>query len=151
MNKKAVSALVATVLLIATTISVGLIIFSFTRTSSEQVTEQFTLMANQVECSDIDISIDSFDGTELILKNRGTLGVSDIMIRDYQNDPKKASTSSWNKEREPDVWDPYTWEKLLPGEKIKTDLTATKVEIIPIIVIDDQNIGCENSIRTRTA
>lgn len=153
MNKKAVSALVATVLLIAATISIALIISTFSRTSAEKVTEQFKMMSSQVECSNVQLSIDSFTSTELILANRGTLGITNIQFRIYKNtiESKTAKDLTWKKEDESS----FVWEiekKLMPGNKIKTEeldyVSINKLELIPIIFVEQQNIGCEDRIIT---
>lgn len=151
MNKKAVSGLVATVLLIAAAISTGLIIASFTRTSAEKVVGHVKMMSNQVECSDIQLSIDNFDNTGLTLKNRGTLGISDIVFRDYSGTTKYTKDFTWKKEDDT----PFSWQtekKLMPGVKIKTpELTTagiSKLDIIPILIIEGENIGCENAIKS---
>lgn len=148
MKKRAASELVATVLLIAAAISTGLIIFSFTRTTAEKTTTQIKMMTNQVECADIQLSIDSFNANGLTLKNRGTLGISDLVIRDYINEPRYSKDFSWTKDGSAFNW--QTEKKLMPGVAIKTQSldynNINKLEIIPIIIVDGQSIGCENSM-----
>jgi len=147
MNKKAVSELVAVTLLIAATISVGLIVSSFTRSSAEKVTEHVKMMSNQVECSDVQISIENIDENGLTIKNRGTWGIINVQFRIYSTEvsSKTAKDYSWTKNDQEFKW----LTKLMPGEEAKTsDLTnaLNRIELIPIINVDDQQVGCEDRI-----
>jgi len=155
MNKRAVSALIATVILIAATISIGLIVSSFTKTSAKKVTSEVQMISNKVECSDIELSVESFTATGLIIKNRGTRGITDIYLRLYKNtiESKTAKDYTWHENDTLGL--EFTWiEKLMPGKKILTeDLNSdypniNKLELIPIINIEGQIIGCEDQIRT---
>ena len=158
MNKRGVSELVSVVLLIAATISVGLIIFTFSRTSSERITSQVKMMSNQIECSDVQLSIDEkYEGNnDLVLKNRGTLGISNIIFRYYlEGSPKYANAiSDWQNLTviSPKTWNPIAWSKMYPGNTYKIPTTESlnpninKLELIPVISVDNQEIGCEDKI-----
>ncbi len=153
MKKRGLSELVSVVLLIAATISVGLIIFTFSRTSSERITSQVKMMSNQMECSDVQLSIEEiYTGSgNLVLKNRGTLGISNIVFRTYlEGSPKYATTLSWIKLKQDGIpISGINWEKMMPGYKFTaTDLNTglTKLELIPVISVDNQDIGCEDKI-----
>src|SRR3989338_3648983 len=119
MKKRGLSELVSVVLLIAATISVGLIIFTFSRTSSERITSQVKMMSNQMECSDVQLSIEEtyLGNNNLVLKNRGTLGISNIVFRTYlEGSPNYATALSWIKlEQDGTLISGTNWEKMMPG------------------------------------
>jgi hypothetical protein len=96
-------------------------------------------MSNQVECTNVQLSIDSFEDSNLKLKNRGTWGINDIVIRIYTDEEITTKYA---------VEDYLLRSKILPGQTFTVTIEGNlnKLEFIPIINIDESKIGCENKI-----
>tara|TARA_Y100000310_G_scaffold344297_1_gene456270 strand:+ start:818 stop:1303 length:486 start_codon:yes stop_codon:yes gene_type:complete len=80
--RKGQSAMVATVLLIMMAILAGVLVTTFSQKSTEKVSDKIVELGTSVECNDIRLSLD-VDGTEIVMKNRGTLGINKVVLRKY--------------------------------------------------------------------
>ena len=137
MFKKGDSSLVATVLLLAATIAVGVLVASFSQRSTEKVSEKIADIGTGVECNDIRLSL-SYDGTNLAIKNRGTMGVNQIKLRIYSGENINTETL-----------DNFEGGKLLPGSTyIHNNIIAfDRVEAKPIFIDDKEGlIGCKEVV-----
>ena len=148
--KKGDASIVATVLLIVSAIALAVVVTTFSKEQEEKVSEKIITMGNSVECADVRISIESFDeagGKKLIMKNRGTLGVSKAILRVYGDTIGNEEIDFSDKNC------PADKDKFLPQENCEHNIIAGvanvyKIEIIPTIFSDDGEIGCEERIST---
>ena len=146
--KKGDASIVAAVLLIVAAIALAVVVTTSSKEQEEGVSEKIVTMGNSVECSDVKISIESFDESDskkLIMKNRGTLGVSKAILRVYGDTIGNEEIDFSNKNC------PAGSEKFLPQESCQYNIfigveNVYKIELIPVIVSDDGEIGCEDRI-----
>ncbi len=146
--KKGDASIVATVLLIVSAIAIAVVVTTFSKEQEEGVSEKIITMGNSVECADVRISLDNFDeagGKILNMTNRGTLGVNKAVLRIYGdtigNEEIDFSTKNC----------PAGSDKFLPQVSCKHNIFAGvvniyKIELIPVIISDDEEIGCEDRI-----
>ena len=148
MMKRGDASIVATVLLIVSAIAIALMVTTFSKQTEEQVSEKIVTMGSSVECADVRISIEGYDeqgGRKLTMKNRGTLGISRDVLRVYGDTIGNEEIDFSRKNC------PAGSAKFLPQENCEHGIIAGvsnvyKIEIIPVIVSDDGEIGCEDRI-----
>ncbi|MBS3150771.1 hypothetical protein J4443_00105 [Candidatus Woesearchaeota archaeon] len=150
--KKGDASIVATVLLIVSAIAIALVVTTFSKESEEKVSEKIISMGSSVECADIRISIEGFneeEGKKLTMKNRGSLGVEKAVLRVYGDTIGNEEIDFVKKNC------PAGSDKFLPQETCVHNIlvgvsNVYKIEIIPVIVSDEEEIGCEERISTWT-
>lgn len=147
--KKGDASIVATVLLIVAAIAIAVVVTTFSKEQEEQVGEKIISMGNSVECADVKISIESFDEADakrLIMKNRGTLGVNKAILRIYGDIIGNEEIDFSDKNC------PAGSDKFLPQETCQHNLLVSnniyRIEVIPIIISDDNELGCQERIST---
>src|SRR3989344_5656626 len=146
--KKGDASIVATVLLIVSAIALAVVVTTFSRQSGEKVSEKIVTIGSSVECADVRISIENFDeigGKKLTMKNRGTLGISKAILRVYGDSIGNEEIDFSEKNC------PAGNAKFLPQETCLHNIlvavgTVYKIEIIPVIISDDGELGCEDRI-----
>src|SRR3989344_327760 len=156
--KRGDASIVATVLLIVSAIAIALMVTTFSKQTGEQVSEKIITMGSSVECADVRISVTDFDGDRTVtLRNRGTLGIEKAVARIYSD---KIATENLVfgsvGEGTKCSGDGIINNKLMPNGKDSTCTFGSgeisgeryKIEIIPIIKIDDEEMGCEDRIST---
>ena len=143
--KKGDATMVATVLLIVMAIVTGVLVMSFSRESEKKVEKKIINLGSAVECQDVGLGIRGEDTDDdkvvdtIKMTNRGTLGIDKIILRIYVNTGLIASNS------------PYTIStRIKPGETVSYPLSPVddKIEFIPIIIVNNDEIGCESKIVT---
>ena len=137
-GKKGDAALVATILLIVLAVSVGVIVSSFSQKTEEKVSGQIKAMGSSVECQDVSIGIDSIKVGSITLKNRGSLGIEELMVRIYAADVEVDAHLSGD-------------DRLLPGDSTIYSNNAINenlnIEVIPMLRSEEgELIGCENKM-----
>src|SRR3989344_4891373 len=146
--KRGDASIVATVLLIVSAIAIALMVTTFSKQTQEQVSEKIITMGSSVECTDVRISVESYDeqgGRKLTMKNRGTLGISKAVLRVYGDTIGNEEIDFSKKNC------PAGSAKFLPQETCLHNIlvavgTVYKIEIIPVIISDDGELGCEDRI-----
>ncbi len=150
--KKGDASIVATVLLIVSAIALALVVTTFSKQTEEQVSEKIVAMGSSVECADVRISVESFDeagGKKLTMKNRGTLGIAKAVLRVYGDTVGNENIDFSKKNC------PAGSAKFLPQVNCEHGVLAGisniyKIEIIPVIISDDGELGCGDRITTWT-
>ena len=147
MFRKGQSAMIATVLLIMAAVIAGVLVSSFSQKSTEKVSDKIVELGSSVDCNDVRLSliIDPTNADTLILRNRGSLGIDQIVLRKYRGEVPMT--------REIDQFDGA--EKLLPSEVVGTVITYEygldnfndknydRIEAKPIIINEENDlIGC---------
>lgn len=148
--KKGDASIVATVLLIVSAIAIAVVVTTFSRESEEKVSEKIVTLGTSVECADVRISVESFneaEGKKLVMKNRGTLGIRKAVLRVYGDTIGNEDIDFADKNC------PAGNDKFLPQETCEHNVfigvsNVYKIEVIPVIVSDDGEIGCEERIST---
>lgn len=125
--------MVATVLLIMAAIIAGALVTSFSQKSGKKVSDKIVEIGTSVECNDIRLSVIEIGG-ELIIKNRGTLGVDKVVLRKFSGE--NVVTEEIDEFGED--------AKLLPGSEYNSgSIDATRVEAKPVFRSDEGDlIGC---------
>lgn len=132
--KKAQSEMVATVLLIMMTIVAAVLVITFSQKSTKNVSEKIVEIGSGVECNDIRLSLNVKDGN-LILKNRGTLGIDKVVIRKYSG--ANVETQEFSNE--------FANGKLLPNVEFNAGSAGSfdKIEAKPIFKSENEDLlGC---------
>ncbi|MDP3918676.1 MAG: hypothetical protein Q8Q35_02105 [Nanoarchaeota archaeon] len=133
-KKKGEASMVAMVLLIMFAIVAGVMVTSFSQKSTDKVSDKIVEIGTSIECNDIRLSIAIVDG-DIIVKNRGTLGVDQVVLRKYEGD--EVTTN--------DIKEFDGENKLLPGVEFNAGEVggANKVEVKPVFVNSAEDlIGC---------
>ncbi|MAG45562.1 MAG: hypothetical protein CMH63_02200 [Nanoarchaeota archaeon] len=159
MNKKGDATIIATVFLIVAAIGIGVLVTSFSKQTEEKVGERIVNLGSAVDCEDVRISIDDFEKDEnnrLTLRNRGSLGIESAKIRVYSETISSVdSFFGSGGDGIACMGDGILNEKLMPNGKLATcnynePVTGDvyKIEVIPIIMVDEEELGCENRVST---
>ncbi|MBS3157626.1 hypothetical protein J4442_05675 [Candidatus Woesearchaeota archaeon] len=133
--KKGDSSMVAAVLLIMAAITAGVMVTSFSQKSTQKVSDKIIELGTSVECNDIRLSISIKDGN-IMVKNRGTLGVDQIVMRKYTGSDVDV---------DPPIDEFEGAGKLLPGIEFNAGSTggANRIEAKPVFVNSEGDlIGC---------
>lgn len=144
--KKGQSAMVATVLLIMMAIVAGVLVTSFSQKSGKKVSEKIVEIGSGVECNDIRLGL-KVEGGNLILRNRGTLGIDKVVLRKYSGNTVEA----------PETIDTFDGEeKLMPGKDESDNIIEfdagsvgdyVKIEIKPIFLSEEGDMmGCSEVV-----
>jgi flagellar basal body-associated protein FliL len=140
--KKGQSSMVATVLLIMAAIVTGILVTSFSQKSTDKVTDKITEIGTGIECNDIRLSFKFDEDTNtLYVKNRGTLGVDQIIFRKYDSSDEITTDT---------VEDFDGNNKLLPSVEYEYGSMdgVERVEAKPIYKDEDEGlIGCNEVVR----
>lgn len=132
--KKAQSEMVATVLLIMITIVAAVLVITFSQKSTKNVSEKIVEIGSGVECNDIRLSLNVIDGN-LILKNRGTLGIDKVVVRKYSG--ANVNVQEFSSE--------FANGKLLPNVEFNAGSAGSfdKIEAKPIFKNEEGSLlGC---------
>ena len=157
MMKRGDASIIATVLLIVSAIALAIVVTTFSKEQEEQVGKEIVTLGNSVECADVRISVESFDGDRLVtLRSRGTLGIGKAVARIYSN---KVGTDDFIFGTGGDgvrcTGDGILENRLIPNGKAECrfqtgdiDGEVKKIEIIPVIISEDEELGCLERIST---
>lgn len=160
MRKKGDAAMVAMVLLIVSAIVIGVLVSTFSKETEEKVEKKIISMGSAVECEDVRVGIAELsDGINIT--NKGTLGIDKIAMRKYASGGTVTTLRIGNVEDVNKYWnqDFNGNNKLDPGiyegkveffvyTESNLFTNFNKIEFIPIIIVDDDEIGCQNKIVT---
>ena len=147
-NKKGDASIVATVILILSAIAIAVVVMTFSKESEQKVSEKIIKLGESVECEDVRLSVEKFvEPAKFTLMNRGTLGIDKFIARIYQDGKavqvtKLTDFSACNGEGVKE-------QRLLPQGKCVWNLggyTPIKLELIPFILTENEELGCENRI-----
>jgi len=143
--KRGDSSMIAVVLLIVAAIVVGILVSTFSKETVDRVDKRIITMGNAVECEDVRVGIKLNDDGKIELTNRATLGIDRVVLRNYAG---SVGTRTIGKEGD------KSWvnsDKLNPGDSY-VDIVPlsdiTKIEFIPVVIVNEDEIGCENRIVT---
>lgn len=150
MKKKGDADVVATVLLVVSAIAIAVLVTTFSKQTEEKVSERIVSIGNSVDCEDIRLSVESYDtGTGTMqVRNRGTLSVKSVLLRVYGTDRVDTYSKIFDNCPAESVKD----GKLLPQQQCPLSLSGQgvagtyKIEVIPVIEIDEEDMSCENRI-----
>jgi flagellin-like protein len=134
--RKGQSAMIAIVLLIMMAIVAGVLVTTFSQKSTSKISEKIIEIGSSVECSDIRLSL-SYDGTDLTIKNRGTLGVNQVKLKIYAADIVTTD----------DLGSDEFDGKLLPGDIYvhESIVPFDRVEAKPIFLNEEGDLmGCDD-------
>jgi|TARA_Y100000310_G_scaffold38954_1_gene36541 hypothetical protein len=129
-NKKGIGPVIAWILLLGFSISLAVMVFNWTRTQTEDLTEStVSYVEGKLECQEISINVvTNEDCTELTISNRGKLNIEQFAIRTFR-----------------DEYENTLMEKNLLAPKASRILNivqSNKIEVIPIIEANDKLVGC---------
>ncbi len=149
--KRGDASIVATVLLIVSAIAIAVVVTTFSKQSGEQVSKKIVTIGSSVECADVRISAESFDeagGKKLNMTNRGTLGINKAILRVYGDSIDNEEIDFSEGECA------GAGDKFLPQQACVYSVFVSnniyKIEIIPVIITDEGETGCEDRISTWT-
>ena len=148
MKKKGDADIVATVLLIVSAIAIAILVTTFSKQTEEKVSERIVSLGNSVDCEDIRLSIESYDtGTGVMnVRNRGTRSAKSVVIRVYGLE----RIDTFDKKFDNCPADSIKDGKLLPQQACPLNVPfvqgAYKIDIIPVIELEEEDMGCENKI-----
>ena len=128
MNKKAAGEIIAWVLLLGFAISLAIGVYSWSRTHTEELTEStVTFVEGKLECAEININVKKQpDCSSLNISNKGMFNIDKISIASL--DGSKSALIDAN---------------LIPlKSKAFTYQQGSDIEVMPIIILDNKNIGC---------
>ena len=141
-NKKAVSQIISWVLLIGLTISIAIFVTKWTLDQAKQTTEGVTkLVTEDVRCSSVALNAvrDCSNENSILLKisNKGTLTIRGLIIRKYSGTQVQKIEESI---------------EILPQQTTDLNIGTNydKIEIIPKIKVDKEEIGCSDRIISLT-
>lgn len=154
-NKKGISALVATVLLTVFVISLGLVVINWSsKLIGEGIEKSQSKIGSSLECADVNIKLESKPGASstIIVKNnnRNNLGLKGFITRfffvngnvivDYANDDTEIKEFGAG---DFDFSDHQTVNAAgNPGVKINWD-EINRIEIIPKVDIGEEIVNCD--------
>lgn len=154
-NKKGDASIVATVILIISAIAVAVVVTTFSKESEEKVGEKIVKLGESIECEDVRLSVENFEEpAKFTLMNRGTLGIDRFVVRSYEagKDPNVFDFEDFSDCVKGSLTEQEFGVKngrLLPqGKCVLSSITGTpnKIELIPFISNDNEELGCENRI-----
>lgn len=148
--KRGDASIVATVLLIVSAIAIAVVVTTFSRETEEKVSEKIISMGSSVECADVRISVESFDendGKKLVMKNRGSLGIRKAILRVY-GDTIGNEEIDFSKKNCPAGSDKFLPQETCTHNIFVASSNIYKVEVIPVILSDEEEMGCEDRIST---
>ncbi len=131
-NKKGVSPIIAWVLLLGFSVTLGVIVSSWYLQSSEQMTEStLTTLEGGIECNDVSINVaytERYSDCWLKISNTGKLKIDSVKInaitKEYGKNPKEY--------------------KNFTNSDIPNLCSETKITINPILDRGDSQISCPN-------
>lgn len=130
MNKKAASEIIAWVLLLGFAISLAVGVYSWSRTHTEELTEStVTFIEGKLECLEVSINVKKQPECLLLnISNRGKMTVDKISIASLDGSNSILIDAN-----------------LLP---LKSRTFAyeqgSDIEVLPVIILDNKNIGCKD-------
>lgn len=127
-NKKAISPVIATVLLIAMVIVIGLIVFLWFRGMVEEEKTKFGKNIKLV-CSDVEFEAEYGSGT-LYISNKGNVPIFSMKVQIFDD-------SSHTTENIKELSSEWSVTGLNPGRSFSGDVSlddATKIILIPVLV-----------------
>ena len=129
-SKKAISPIIAWILLLGFSISLAVIIFNWTRTYTQELTEStVNFVEGKIECQEVSINvIANEDCSQITITNRGKLNIDQLAIRTFRDDYENTLI-------EKDLLEPKQSKQL-------NILSSNEVEVIPIVEINNKLIGC---------
>ena len=133
-KRRGEASMVAMVLLVMAAVVAGAMVASFSQKSTKKVSEKIVEIGTSIDCNDIKVSLKLNEGN-LLVKNRGTLGVDKIVLRKYSGDT--VTTEDF------DIFDNN--EKLLPNIEFNLGNIGglDRVEAKPIFISEEGDlIGC---------
>ena len=89
-NKKGIGPIIAWILLLGFSISLAVMIFNWTRTQTEDLTEStINYVEGKLECQEVSINVvTNVECTEITINNRGKLNIEQFAIRVFREDEK---------------------------------------------------------------
>ena len=129
-NKKGIGPIIAWILLLGFSISLAVMIFNWTRTQTEDLTEStINYVEGKLECQEVSINVvTNVECTEITINNRGKLNIEQFAIRVFREDEKTLISE--------DLLDPKDSKTLPPI------IQFNKLQVIPIIEVNDKLVGC---------
>ena len=131
-SKKGMSEIIAWILLLGFSISLAVIIFNWTRTHTEELTEStVSFVEGKLECQEIAINVATNDDCSTItITNKGKLTIDQLAIRTFRQDYENTLMET---------------TKLAPKQSKQLNiLSSNKIEVIPIVKIKEKLIGCND-------
>lgn len=153
MNKKGLSNLVASVLLIVFVISLGLIVVNWSgKLIGRSVEKSETKIGTDLECTNVNLALEMKEGTTIFIiknNNKGKLDIKGFITR-FGMKTGNAIVDYAHKEQEIKNYGAFSFdyktsEKKSPlGEVITLNGEVSSIEVIPRIDIgDSQIVDCE--------
>jgi|TARA_B100001971_G_C18247138_1_gene575153 hypothetical protein len=129
-NKKGIGPIIAWILLLGFSISLAVMIFNWTRTQTEDLTEStINYVEGKLECQEVSINVvTNVECTEITINNRGKLNIEQFAIRVFREDEKTLISE--------DLLAPKASTTLPPI------IQFNKLQVIPIIEVNDKLVGC---------
>ncbi len=129
-DKKGAGEIIAWILLLGFSISLAVLIFNWSRTQTEELTEStVSFVEGKLECQEIAINVvTNEDCTSITITNKGKLNIDQLAIRTFRQE-----------------YENTLFEKnLLAPKQSKTldILQSNKIEVIPIVKINEKLVGC---------
>jgi hypothetical protein len=138
------SSMIATVILLLAAVVAGIMVTSFGSKTTNQATDTIDNLGDSIQCGDIRLSL-KVESDNLIMRNRGTLGIDEVVIRKYLSGSVKSDTVTsfdGNEKLFPGVDDeglPVEFEydlSNLDGENYD------RIEVVPLVRDGVKLVGC---------
>lgn len=151
LGKRGDATIIATVILILGAIAVAVIVTTFSKQTEEKVSEKIVKLGEGVDCENVRLSVEDFEEPDkFTLRNRGTLGLDKMVVRIYEADRvdpvAKSFTDSGISCEDGAI---SSDGKFLPQKKCIVTFPGyqpEKIELIPFIKTENEEIGCEDRI-----
>ena len=129
-SKKGVSEIIAWILLLGFSVSLAVIIYNWSRTQTEDLTQStVSFVEGKLECQEVSTNVATNpECNQLTITNRGKLNIDQFAIRTFTGDQANSLI-------EEGVLTPKK-------SKIVNIQNPDKIEVIPIVEINNKMIGC---------
>lgn len=131
-TKKGMSEIIAWILLLGFSISLAVLIFNWTRTHTQELTEStVSFVEGKLECQEIAINVVTNDDCSTItITNKGKLTIDQLAIRTFRQNYENTLMET---------------TKLAPKQSKQLNiLSSNKIEVIPIVKIKEKLVGCND-------
>ena len=153
-NKKGISAMVSTVLLIVFVVSLGLIVVNWSsRLVGKGVEQSKSKIGSSLECGDVNVRLEEKPGADSVIiiknNNRNNLELKGFIARFFMNENVVVDYTHYNTEiksfsAEAFPFEPYTTTDINEGPGVEiTWSEVERVEIIPRVAVEDEVVNCD--------
>lgn len=153
-NKKGISAMVSTVLLIVFVVSLGLIVVNWSsRLVGKGVEQSKSKIGSSLECGDVNVRLEEKPGADSVIiiknNNRNNLELKGFITRFFMNENVVVDYANYNTKikgfsaKDFDFGNHQTID-INEGQGVKITWSDVKrIEIIPRVAVEDEIVNCD--------